>query len=115
MNEQQAEDLAVHAAQTWHGPNAYDWQQEIQNLDHDRCIEAFRRMKAITGSHADLAGFRGHYRATAPDVVTVNSCDTCGKPIDDPRRWRHADCQPDPNIINAMQQARAQLNGGTRP
>lgn len=110
MNQHEAEDLATHAAQTWRGPNAYEWQQEIAVLDHQRTVEAFQRMRGVSDTHADLPSFRGHYAATAPDTVTVTTCDICHQPVNDTTRWRHTGCAPDPNILAAIRNARAQLH-----
>lgn len=116
MNQQQAEDLAVELAQTHrNGPSAFVWQQELADLDHNRTRTAIHRMRGQTippyASH--IEAFRACYRSTEPPpVIGPNLCDTCSRPINDPRRWRHEQCQPRPEILQAMSAARAQLKPG---
>lgn len=79
MNARDAEDLAVRILGVFQGPNAREWEDELQGLDAGRAGTAFQRCKREhTQRWLSIAEYLTVYRSlNVEDASTRSECDEC--------------------------------------
>lgn len=79
MNPREAEDLAVRILGCFQGPNAREWEDELQALDAGRAGTAFQRCKREHERRwLSIAEYMAVYRSlNTEDASTRSECEHC--------------------------------------
>lgn len=113
MTEDEAHRFAVRYKDIWRaGPAMSELEDQFATMDDlEAATRAMTHLRETTSAPPSCQQVREQYRIETrrPQNMTLNACDTCGRAIDDPRRWRHEHCQPRPEITEAIRTARNQL------
>ncbi|MBP6729966.1 MAG: hypothetical protein KA129_10095 [Microthrixaceae bacterium] len=81
MLRQEACDLAVRILGVFHGPQAAEWEDELQHLDAGTAGTTFVRLRREhTGRWLSIADFHAVYRTLRTDDASTKTdpCDACG-------------------------------------